>query len=170
MEYYPSFFESIFNDIFPNALNCSSESSDCISQTREKIDSLSASVVDKNVLPDMDDYHLFGRRSQDFKPSNQQPMYFIMLLSNDDLAKLFFSGGLIIEPIDTKKEELVKEFLEGKRSGLYGLQLREEISLFGRGQILKTHYLEDLYSQAEVIVPYKVDNKIMGAVVYLHGE
>lgn len=168
MEYYPFFFEEIFSKIFSYTLSCSGEPQ-CISDTRNQLDTLSSSIIEKNVPVDTKNDRFLGN-SSNFKPSNQQPMYFIYLLPDGKIAKLFFSGALIFEPVDTKGEILIKEVLEGKRNGLYGLQLREEISLFGREQIFKTRYLKDLYSQAEVIVPYKVNDEIIGAVVYLHGE
>ena len=171
MEYYPSFFESIFNDIFPHALNCNDELNKCILSTREKMDSLSTSVVDRRLPLDK------GLDWFSLKPSNQQPMYFITLLPNENIAKLFFSGGLVIEKIDTREERMVADFLENKRKTLYGPYFNEEAfeTSWRNPQNrpfydLKPSYLKDLYSQMEVIVPYRVNGETKGAVVYLHGQ
>ena len=52
--------------------------------------------------------------------------------------------------------------LLGKRSKLYGVQANVDG--------LRMTYLNDLYSEAEVIVPYVKNGGILGAVVYLHGD
>lgn len=179
---YPDFFSTVFNDIFPFALSCDSyqETSDqesCVSQTRDKFDTLSAGLEQKHQnTPYWNRYGLF-------KPSNYQPMYFIKLLPDGDIAKLFFSGDLKIEKVDTREERMVRDLLQEKRDSLYGLYFSEEV--LGYDQVnnerhfydLKPRYLKDLYSKFEVIVPYYQrkgvyysDRELIGAIVWLHGD
>jgi len=155
---YPSFFQETFQEIFPSVMLCSSAKQECTSNARRKFDLLSEQSL-ANTNQSMAPWSSI--------PSNLKPMYFILLADGDTIAKLFFSGDLLLERIDTTEERMVKEMLEGKRNSLYGPYLGEEIAI---AENLKPRYLKDLYSQAEVIVPYYQDKKVVGAIVYLHGQ
>lgn len=169
--FYPSFFESVFSDVFPHALQCSDDRKSCKKQIRDKFDNLSASVTKENMKTN----HLYDNFYFESKPFNQQPVYFIKLVSDNALAKLFFSGDVIIEDINTREEKMVIALLKGKRNSLYGPYFNQEafISTYGQQHPfydLKPAYLKDLYAQMEVIVPYYQDGELIGAIVYLHGE
>lgn len=156
----PVFFEKIYLDIFPIALNCSDSGDNCRDKTRYLLDQIS--VSSKN-------YPVNG------EPSNKHPMYFIKLLPDGKIAKLFFSGELEIKEVDTREERMVVALIQGKRDSLFGPYYDQEITGDGRspGHAFfdpKPAYLKDLYSQMEVIVPYYFDSEIVGAIVYLHGQ
>lgn len=160
IEREPTFFTTIFNDIFPFALECSVSKSECISQTRQKLDFISVSPLDY---------------ATDYDPSNKHPMYFIKLLPDGKIAKLFFSGDLEIEEINTREERMVVALLEGKRDALYGPYYDQELTGDGKTPNhalfdLKPAYLKDLYSQMEIVIPYHSNSEIVGGIVYLHGE
>ncbi len=102
-------------------------------------------------------------------------MYFIKLLPNGTIAKLFFSGDLILEQVNTREEMKVITLLQGKRDTLYGPYYDQEI--IGVGKTVnhaffdpKPAYLKDLYAQFEAIIPYHSNSEIIGGIVYLHGE
>ncbi len=169
---YPAFFETTFNEIFSEALKCQNTKEVCVQSTRTKFDQLSTKQQVKTNL-------IVEKKSTDNffvpVPSNQQPIYFITLLPDKKIAKLFFSGDVRFEQIDTRVERMVVEVLEGKRKELYGPYFGEEVFAVVRGTERtfydpKPAYLKDLYSQMEVIVPYYQDDKLVGAIVYLHGS
>lgn len=146
----PAFFEIVFTQIFPQALNC------------EPFNSLECQAVIQNEFTTM----LNSDESQGYESNGelqlnaQLPIYFIQL-DGDQIAKLFFSGNAELEPINTRGEQEVEDFLLGKRKSLYGPQM---------GARFPNAYLEDLYSESEVVVPYWLNNQIVGAVVFLHGD
>jgi hypothetical protein len=160
---YPSFFESIFDDIFPSALNCSDSQLVCVQETRSKLDALSEETARS---------HQNNENTQYYIPSNQSQIYFITLLLDGQIAKLFFSGDLVIEQVDTREEKMVVDLLTGERKDLYGPYLDQEAFDEKKRRFYdpKPAYLKDLYSQMEIIVPYYSDSEIIGAIVYLHGE
>lgn len=156
----PGFFESVFGDIFPSTINCQENKIECTKQARQKLDAISVSTKNYPV---------------DDEPSNKHPMYFIKLLPDGKLAKLFFSGDLEIEEVNTREEKMVIDLLKGKRNELHGPYYDQELTGDGRTASHaffdpKPTYLKDLYAQMEVIVPYYSDSQIIGATVYLHGE
>lgn len=172
---YPAFFEVTFNEILPEALKCENTKEVCVQSVRTKFDLLSTKPqVKSDVVVEKKSSDRFFAQA----PSNNQPIYFIILLPDRKIAKLFFSGDVRLEEIDTREERMVAEVLEGKRKELYGPYFGEEafITLNEKGEVLsdnrsfKPAYLKDLYSQMEVIIPYYQDGKVIGAIVYLHGQ
>lgn len=150
----PQFFDEIFAEILPEAVKCNGNS-ECVASIRSRLNLLTEATASESSTIDVPGYF------SDVSLANNQPMYFITLDQNQ-IVKLFFSGGIITKPIETRKETLVKDILLGKRDKLYGLQANVDG--------LRMTYLNDLYSEAEVIVPYMMDGEIVGAVVYLHGD
>jgi len=156
----PTFFNTVFSDIFPAAIQCSENQTTCASQTRKKFDLLSSEANNST--------NKFSQQES----LNQQPIYFITLLPDGQIGKLFFSGEVMVEPVNTREEKLVVELLTGKRDHLYGPYFNSEVFDFQNRSFFdpKPAYLKDLYSQMEVIVPYYSDSEIIGGIVYLHGE
>jgi len=150
----PQFFDEIFTEILPEAVECNGNT-ECEADIRSRLDLLTKATAQKSSTVDVPGY--FSNVSL----ANNQPMYFIALDQNQ-IIKLFFSGGVITRSIKTRKEALVRDVLLGKRDRLHGLQANVDG--------LRMTYLNDLYSEAEVIVPYVKDDEIVGAVVYLHGD
>jgi len=150
----PQFFDEIFAEILPEAVKCNGNS-ECVASIRSRLDLLTEATASESSTINVPGY--FSNVSL----ANNQPMYFITLDQNQ-IVKLFFSGGVITTPVETLKEALVRDVLLGKRDKLYGLQANVDG--------LRMTYLNDLYSEAEVIVPYVMDGEIVGAVVYLHGD
>lgn len=152
---HPDFFDATFNQIFESTLECDLTPSECKENTRHTF---------ANYLNSSNQLDLIN-----------QPIYFIKLLPDRKIAKLFFSGDLIIEAVNTRNERRVGDLLKGERSELYGPYFGSEVFKIGqKGERQfydpKPRYLKDLYSQMEVIVPYENDNQISGAIVYLHGQ
>lgn len=150
----PQFFDEIFTEILPEAVECNGNA-ECVADIRSRLDLLTETTALESSTIDVPGYF------SDVSLANNQPMYFITL-DQDQIVKLFFSGGVITSPVETRKEALVRNVLLGKRDKLYGLQANVDG--------LRMTYLNDLYSEAEVIVPYIKDGEIAGAVVYLHGD
>ncbi len=150
----PQFFDEVFTEIMPAALECGANT-DCVASIRSRLDLLTETTASQSSTIDVPGY--FSNVSL----ANNQPMYFITL-DQSQIVKLFFSGGIVTTPIETRKEALVRDVLLGKRDKLHGLQANVDG--------LRMTYLNDLYSEAEVIVPYLKDGEIVGAVVYLHGD
>ncbi len=150
----PQFFDEIFTEILPEAVVCDGNT-ECEADIRSRLDLLTEVTAQESSTIDVPGY--FSNVSL----ANNQPMYFITLDQNQ-IVKLFFSGGVVTTPIETRKEALVRDVLLGKRDRLHGLQANVDG--------LRMTYLNDLYSEAEVIVPYVKDGEIVGAVVYLHGD
>ena len=88
----PGFFTTIFNDIFPSALQCSRDTDTCVAQTRQRLDVISISPAGYAVHN---------------QPSNMHPMYFITVQPDGKIAKLFFSGDIRIEEVNTREERFV---------------------------------------------------------------
>lgn len=154
MQENPQFFDEIFTEILPEAVECNGNA-ECVADIRSRLDLLTEATASESSTIDVPGY--FSNVSL----ANNQPMYFIVLDQNQ-IVKLFFSGTIITKPIETRKEALVRDVLLGKRDKLYGLQANVDG--------WRMTYLNDLYSEAEVIVPYVMDGEIVGAVVYLHGD
>lgn len=150
----PVFFDEIFVEILPDAVVCDNNF-ECIASIRSRLDLLATSFASASATVSVPGYF----SSVDL--ANTQPMYFIVLDENQ-IIKLFFSGETTITPVNSKKKHLVANMLLGKRSKLYGVQANVDG--------LRMTYLNDLYSEAEVIVPYVKNGGILGAVVYLHGD
>lgn len=150
----PQFFDEVFTKILPEAVECNGNT-ECEANIRSRLDLLSEAVAQDSSTINVPGY--FSNVSL----ANNQPMYFIALDQNQ-IVKLFFSGGVVTTPIKTRKEALVQDVLLGKRNRLHGLQANVDG--------LRMTYLNDLYSEAEVVVPYVKDGEIVGAVVYLHGD
>jgi len=150
----PQFFDEVFTKIMPEAVECNGNA-ECVADIRSRLDLLTEATASESSTIDVPGYF------SDVSLASNQPMYFITL-NQSQIVKLFFSGGIITTPVETRKEALVRDVLLGKRDKLYGLQANVDG--------LRMTYLNDLYSEAEVVVPYVKDGEIAGAVVYLHGD
>lgn len=97
-------------------------------------------------------------------------IYFIRVNSNGDLEKMFLHGEFKLEKVDTKGEKKVFQFLTKDNyefaSNLYlkGFRIDSVVS--------NMRYLNDYYSEAEIIVPIRTYDsmKIVGAVVKGYGD
>ncbi len=95
-------------------------------------------------------------------------IYFIRVNSSGDLEKMFLHGEFKIEKVDTKGEKKVFQFLTKNifANNLYlkGFRIDSVVS--------NMHYLNDYYSEAEIIVPIRTYDsmKIVGAVVKGYGD
>lgn len=153
----PVFFEKTFTEIFPQAIACkkSGEKNECVTKMRREMERLLPTpivdqLVEKYKIPD-----------QPHTMWVDQPMYFITL-KDGQIIKLFFSGGVKLENINTIGELKVMALLNGWTDKLYDIVLND--------RTIPMTYLDDLYSEAEVIAPYKINGKTVGAIVYLHGD
>lgn len=94
-------------------------------------------------------------------------IYFIRINSNGDLEKMFLHGEFKLEKVDTTGEKKVFRFLtKNDLDDLYlkGFRIDSGIS--------NMHYLNDYYSEAEIIVPIRTYDqaKIVGAIVKGYGD
>lgn len=153
MQSNPEFFSEIFDQIMPRAQECGVDPI-CVKKIRDELDLLTAEIGTTSAMTKPDYF-------SDVSLANDQPMYFISL-GNNKLNKLFFSGEAVVDQIETRQEKMVQDLLTGKRERLIGFQANVDG--------LRMTYLNDLYSEAEVIVPFKQNDRIIGAVVYLHGD
>lgn len=90
--------------------------------------------------------------------------YFIRLNSSGKIEKLFLNGEWKEESVDTPGEKTVYAFLKNPRGRNYlkGFRINEYYS--------NMVYLADLYSEAEIIMPVIIDNKVIGAIVKAYGD
>ncbi len=95
--------------------------------------------------------------------SNYSSTYFITLGRENTINKLFLDGKYKETKARSYKEQMVIELLKGKRKNLLGLRINEMLSLT---------YLNDLYSEAEIIVPVYDNHSFvpLGAIVRLYGD
>lgn len=98
-------------------------------------------------------------KSQPFYEST----YFIRLKDQDKMEKLFLHGEYKEEKIDTAGEKKVARFLKSK-SGSYLKGFRIDATY------TNMNYLEDFYSEAEIIILFKKENKTLGAMVKAYGD
>ncbi len=94
-------------------------------------------------------------------------IYFIRINSDGYLEKMFLHGEYKLEKIDTAGEKKVFRFLtENNLDKLYLKRFRID-STFSN-----MHYLNDYYSEAEIIVPIRTYDqaKIVGAIVKGYGD
>jgi hypothetical protein len=91
--------------------------------------------------------------------------YFIKLSENGVIEKLFLSGRYETDRVDTTEERKALAVLEGKRKEICteGWRLED-----GTGADMT--YLHDIYSEAEAIIPVRIDNKLLGAIVKGYGD
>lgn len=94
-------------------------------------------------------------------------IYFIRINSDGYLEKMFLHGEYKLEKIDTAGEKKVFRFLtENNLDKLYlkGFRIDSTFS--------NMHYLNDYYSEAEIIVPIRTYDqaKIVGAIVKGYGD
>ena len=94
-------------------------------------------------------------------------IYFIRINSDGDLEKMFLHGEFKLEKLDTTGERKVFQFLaDNNLDNLYlkGFRVDSIIS--------NMHYLNDYYSEAEIIVPIRTYDqaKIVGAIVKGYGD
>lgn len=165
MAEHPGFFKKTFTEILPAAVQCQADAVSCTSFTRAQFDLLSQ----PSSTPDNKDH---------FTGVNRTPMYFIALQPDGTIAKLFFSGDLKREVVDSRGERMVKALLEGKREHLYGSYGLHfwchhpyyKPQDYAQVSCSKPGFLKDLYSEYETIVTYTENGQIKGAVVFLFGS
>lgn len=98
-------------------------------------------------------------------------IYFIRINENGDLEKMFLHGEVKVEKVNTKGEQKVVNFLTKNNYSMFVNNLYLKGFRIDSG-ISNMHYLNDYYSEAEIIVPIRTyDNaKIVGAVVKGYGD
>lgn len=92
------------------------------------------------------------------------PEYYIRLTPDGRIQKLFMSSEVEETVPKTEGEYKVQAFLRGKTNNILWNTWRTN------SDDSTTLFLEDLYSEAEVVIPFKVNNSIVGAIVYLYGD
>lgn len=138
---------------------------------------LFTSIFDKaettNVRSDIDQQYGSLLSSQ----GNREPSYFVRL-KGDTLQKLFQSGNLKNEVINTRGELQVVQMLKGQRQPIEfpqytccgGDDFFPDLP-FLRHLLPERRYLKDFPSELEIILLVKDENgKILGAKVLLHGD
>lgn len=134
-------YSVLFTQIFDNAEICASQPTvDCTSRIQEQI---KAALRTDNLY---------------------FPEYFIRLTNEGIMQKLFLSGELVETKPTTVGEVRVRDFIEGKDNNLFWNTWRSNSS------DSTMIFLKDLYSEAEIIIPFKQGLKIKGVVVYLFGD
>ncbi|HLL61222.1 MAG TPA: hypothetical protein VK338_05875 [Candidatus Nitrosocosmicus sp.] len=133
-------FADILTKTFDSASTCTLETYVCQIQNKENI-------------------YKYIKNTEEL--DNFSSTYFIRLSDDNMIEKLFLSGEYKKEKVDTWNERKVARFLKSNKDQLMGIYIDESYS--------NMRYLKDLYSEAEVIVPVKVNGKTVGAVVRLHG-
>jgi hypothetical protein len=90
--------------------------------------------------------------------------YFIRLNEKKNIEKLFLHGEWKEEVVDNSQEMKVVSYLNNPNSKEYlkGILIKH----FYQNMI----FLGDFYSEGEIIVPVKKDDKIIGAIVKLYGQ
>ncbi len=157
MQGNPAFFDTVFEEILTASDDCTLSETECTQQARSQFDALTLSTATLSSTVQKPNYF------SSISLRSDEPFYFIALNKEQtQITKLFFSGERKDSPLITRKEKRVAQLLLGKKERLMGLQANVEG--------LRMTYLNDLYSEAEIIVPYKKDGTILGAVVYLHGD
>lgn len=90
--------------------------------------------------------------------------YFIKIIENNTIEKLFLHGQWKNEPIDTPGERKVLRYLSNNQSKEYLKGFRIDADWSNMRQ------LSDYYSESEIIIPFKNNNQILGAVVKVYGD
>lgn len=98
-------------------------------------------------------------------------VYFIRVNENGDIEKMFLQGEVKVEKVNTKGEQKVVNFLTKNSYSMFANNLYLKGFRIDSG-ISNMHYLNDYYSEAEIIVPIRTyDNaKIVGAIVKGYGD
>jgi hypothetical protein len=105
--------------------------------------------------------------------TNFSSTYFVRLDPHDpdQLQKLFLSGNLVNEPINTPGERQVEQLLTGQRRSLPSYRLLDPVGNPLHHRYFNDRYLKDFYSELEIIVPYQCDhNHTTGAIVRLYAD
>lgn len=160
------FFQYALTDLFDKASSCASKGivpitfgtyvDHCDREIRRKIDLFG------DVLSSWNKY--------------RKSIYFIRLRDSTHIEKLFQSGTFFIEDVNTQGEKTVVETLQGKRAPfpfpLYTCRGDDDIlCLPFIVKVFPRVYLDDFYSEIELIYPIKNSKQeIIGAVVYLYGD
>ncbi len=156
VENNPTFFQSIFTEIIPLAIKCQEkEKNECPGKIRPSIEKFF-------ILEDIHSSQEYWEETDGtLKLRGDLPLYFVVL-SEGKLIKLFLSGEVLIETIDTPGEKKILDVLQNKNKKLWGMQANTEL--------FRMTYLKDLYSEAEVVFPYKQNDNTIGVLIFLHGD
>lgn len=133
----------------------------------------------RNVRKDIDDIYdgILRTRTATYVSESREPSYFIRL-KDGKIQKLFQSGELKEETIDTKDEQFVMQVLLGNQEAFSfpqynccgGDDIYPDLPFF-RLFLIDKRYLYDFYAEREDI--YLIKNKydtILGAKIMLHGD
>lgn len=155
----------MFTDIFPQAEKCNKKPEECVAETRQLID------TQLGVTLAADPKYQEGRL----------PIFFVKLKDKNTLEKMYQSGDLLTEKVDTRGERMVVEMLQGKRDPFAYPQHtlpaeNANIPYAPYVHILESllplrRYLRDFPTQIEQIYLMRNEkNEIMGGLVYLYGD
>lgn len=90
--------------------------------------------------------------------------YFIRKGDGDEIEKLFLSGNYEVVKVDNGKTRQVSDVLMGRHSKICDQGFKVDI------QTTSMTYLHDFPGEAEIIIPVKANDQIIGAVVKTWGD
>lgn len=153
----------IFSDIFPRAEVCYKDTQ--------------AQICEKE-LRTMIDINLGDILGYENEVEGRLPIFFIKLVDQDTIGKLYQGGGYIKEKVDTKGERMVIDMLQRKRDPF----AYPQYNCCGGDDIVPSlpivnfllpirRYLNDFPSEIEHVYLIKDENhEIVGGLVFLYGD
>lgn len=164
-------FANVFNDREQCAKNNSSKT--CTKKARQTIDSKYNRVLSVSSVINCPKYEKQFGESCKFWSQKRLPIYFIRLESPLIIEKLYQSGHLKHETVDTLGELKVVLMLKGLENPfpypLYTCCGGDDLPAYI--PLLERSYLNDFPSEAELIFPIKnTQGRIIGGLVWLYGD
>jgi hypothetical protein len=149
-------FDDIMTTGFLEARNCQHQHQACLSKFPAESEKALIACQELNVCGFTNQATIYKNlfATEDLRDF---PSTYFIHLADDQIEKLFLSGDYEISTARTERENKVLDLLRQQGPSFEGLAVRD-------------HYLNDLYSDAEVIVPVVKDGQVIGAVVRLYGD
>jgi hypothetical protein len=143
MDTHQEQLSSVFNQVFDSAAKCPENAVTCIETNRQNLLNL---VPNDGQLPDF------------------ASTYFVRKAGEDHIEKLFLSGVYKKDEADTAGEQRVMRLLSGIEGELCVSGVKADVGF----STMK--YLKDFDVEAELVLPFRHDQAIQGAIVRLYGD
>jgi len=136
-------FSTLFSTLFDRASKCPENTENCMAVNRTEVYQL---LADQESL------------------ENFSSTYFIRSAGKDHIEKLFLSGRYQKDEADTNGEKKVKKVLDAEKSKICAEGIKTD------NTFTTMTYLNDFISEAEVVIPVKKGDEVIGAVVRIYGD
>ena len=133
----------VFSQVFDQAAKCPGNAVECIETNRQNL---------LNLVPN------------DGQLSDFESTYFVRKSGKDHIEKLFLSGVYKKDEADTAGEQRVMRLLSGIEGELCVSGVKTDVGF----STMK--YLKDFDVEAEIVLPFRYNQTIQGAIVRLYGD